>query len=49
MKTIALVFALSLAALPALLPAMIGTQASAPSQALVAFDVDLDAGPGSVG
>ncbi len=49
MKTIALAIVLSLAVLPALLPAMMGNQASTPSQALVAFDVDLDAGPGSVG
>jgi hypothetical protein len=40
---------LSLALAFALIPAITGHQASAPSQAVVAFDVDLDAGPGRVG
>ncbi len=49
MKIVALSLALACSLIPALLPAMVGSQASAPSQAVVAFDVDLDAGPGSVG
>jgi hypothetical protein len=45
MKIITLTLALALA----VIPAMVGSQASAPTQQLVAFDVDLDAGTGTAG
>jgi len=38
------IITLTLALLVAVVPALTGPQASAPSQDLVAFDVDLDAG-----
>jgi hypothetical protein len=45
MKIITLTLALALA----VIPAMMGSQARTPTQQLVAFDVDLDAGTGTAG